>query len=111
MSNERTRRIARNEALYRQLNERIEEIKEASGARGTKFEIVCECGKEDCTEMMVVSYAVYERTRANSARFLVKPGHEEPDLATVVEEHRGYVVSEKVTAEARRLAEHTDPRS
>jgi hypothetical protein len=116
MSDERTRQIGRNEALYRSLNERIEEIAVAeqdtvaTGPIGT-FEIVCECGRLDCMETLVVPIEVYERTRAAAVRFLVKPGHEEPDLATVVEATDGYLVTEKNPRDARRIAEMTDPRS
>lgn len=110
MTDEQARRIGRNEALYRHLNEHIEDVNQASSSSDDSFEIVCECGNLECTETMVVSFDVYERTRAHSARFIVKPGHEEPGLAEMVESEDEYLITEKRPAEARRIAEETDPR-
>ena len=40
-------RIARNEALFREVNERVREVA-AEGGELTGF--LCECGREECTE-------------------------------------------------------------
>jgi len=42
--------------------------------------------------------------RRDSGRFIVLPGHDEPDIEQVVETHRAYRVVEK-EGEARRAAE------
>lgn len=108
---ERARRVGHNEALYRQVNERIEELNEAFDAITGDFAVICECGDLDCTEQISVSRDAYERTRANPARFLVRPGHEEPEVEQVVARDGDYVVVEKTPPEAVRVAEETDPRS
>jgi hypothetical protein len=110
VSDERTRRIGHNEALYRQVNEQIQRIQQGQWAVTEAFRIVCECGVLECTEQIPVEPAVYEHVRSSSVRFLVVPGHELPDVETVVEEHEGFVVVEKTRPEARRLAEETDVR-
>ncbi len=111
MSEEREARIGRNEALYRQVNERIEEVNEAFGALTGDFTVVCECGELSCMQQIRVPCETYERTRANPSRFITLPGHQEPDVEDVVERQHGYQIVEKATPGARRMAEKMDPRS
>lgn len=111
MSDERVTRVGHNEALYRQVNERIEEINAGFGAITGGFVIVCECGHLACMEQITVARDVYEETRANPARFILKPGHDIDDVEVVVQDHGDFVVVEKTPGDARRVAQETDPRS
>lgn len=110
VSDERTRRIGHNEALYRAVNEEIEKVNQGQWAVAGTFSVVCECGMLECTQQIRIEPQVYERTRQNPSRFVVVPGHEIDDLEVVVERHEGFFVIEKVPADARRLAEETSPR-
>jgi hypothetical protein len=47
--------------------------------------------------------------RSNSSHFFVVPGHEIPDVETVIESHEDWVVVKK-NPEVREIAEETDPR-
>ena len=113
MTDERTRRIGHNEALYRQVNERIEDLNEAFSMITDDFGIVCECGDLACAEQLTVSRDVYEQTRANSFRFIVKPGHQADGTERIVERggDGGYIIVEKEPPDARRIAAETDPRT
>ena len=111
MMDERATRVGHNEALYRQVNERIEELNDAFDGTTGDFVVVCECGDLHCMEQITVARSAYEETRANPHRFIVKPGHEVPDVEQVVERAGSHVVVEKSVPVARRLAEDTDPRS
>ena len=111
MNDERTKRVGHNEALYRQVNERIEELNDAWGEVTGQFAVVCECGDLACMEQVTLSRDEYERTRANPSRFIVKPGHEAPDVEEVVERAAGFVVIEKHSGAPQLIAEETDPRS
>ena len=111
MNGERTRRVGHNQALYRKVNERIEDLNEAFGVISGNFVIVCECGDLNCIDDITVSREVYERARSDPSRFIVKPGHEAHDLERVVERDGDYFVIEKAIPVGRRLAEETDPRS
>jgi 5-bromo-4-chloroindolyl phosphate hydrolysis protein len=108
---ENQRRRARNEALFREVNERIVEL-EAGYDRDDSLLIgfVCECPREDCSEMLEVTRRQYEAVRDNPQRFLVLPGHEDGDIANVVERHTQYFVVEK-SGEAGEIALEQDPRS
>jgi hypothetical protein len=105
---ERERRIGLNEALFREVNEAVSGISEKFHS-GT-FEIVCECGNTSCTDRIELTRDEYEAVRSESTRFVIKPGHEIPDVETTVGSHDNYVVVMKVAPEAAEMAERTDPR-
>ena len=99
-------RAARNEALFREVNERVEELHEVASAA----EFVCECPDEACTERLAVPLETYERVRNSALLFLVAPGHERPELEHVVERGDGFLIIKKNTPATTRIAEQTDPR-
>jgi hypothetical protein len=106
---ERARRTGENEARFREVNERIEHLSKTIGGGG-EFRIVCECGDRRCAEQINVTVEEYEAVRADSERFLIKPGHEIPEVEEVVERHVAYWVVSKDRGAAARLARRTDPR-
>ena len=55
--------------------------------------------------------AEYEAIRAESTRFAVVPGHEDPEIESVIERYPGYLIVEKRDAEAQEVARETDPRA
>ena len=85
-------RVARNHALFREVNERISEI---SGSTPAAHELLCECADESCVEPIVISGPEYESIRRLPTRFLVRPGHIVPGVERVVENGDGYAVVEK----------------
>jgi hypothetical protein len=108
---EREERIARNEALFRDLNERLKEITESltAGDNHNTLELFCECGTLDCMEKIRVPVQTYERVRAVPERFLVAPGHDHLDVERVVERLEKYWLVEKHEEEAE-IARQTNPR-
>jgi hypothetical protein len=112
MDEERERR-AKNEALFREVNERVEELSSRLGSTGDEELLagfVCECSRAACTELLQVTYGTYERVRENPRRSLVLPGHEDLEVDRVVEVHKDYLVVEK-RSNASGIAEEHDPRS
>jgi hypothetical protein len=108
---ERERKIGLNEALFREVNERIGEVNRTFAAVTGVIDVMCECGDTGCIERIVVEQPAYEAVRSEGAHFLVVPGHEIPDVETVVERHPTYYVVRKNAGAAEELAESTDPRS
>jgi hypothetical protein len=102
-------RAARNEALFREVNERVKEVQAGFGDPDAT-EFVCECADDGCATRIRVPLATYERVRSNPLHFLVLPGHERGDLEHVVERGEGFLVVEKDIPAAERVAELTDPR-
>src|SRR5262245_31080535 len=78
------KRLALNEAMFRETNERLEErVQDAVGAEDV-LEILCECGNLDCSERIVLSREEYAAVRSDPAQFAVKPGHEIAEVEAVV---------------------------
>ena len=96
-------RIAKNEALFREVNERIEEVKPD---RVALFEVICECGDRDCHETLEVARDDYSRVRARPTHFFVVPGHEILDVETVIETTPHFNVVEK-DADQEEIARYT----
>jgi hypothetical protein len=108
---ERAARVGRNEALFRSVNEQIEDVNRTFSVVAQTMDIVCECGARDCLQRLVISMDAYERVRRDPTWFVVLPGHVVPAFEDVVEGGDGYVVVEKKDGDPSRLAEATDPRS
>ena len=106
---EREERLARNEMLFRSVNENIEEA--ASSARSVMptFEFFCECSSVGCVDRLLLSRADYERARSNGDLFLVSPGHEDVSVERVVERHPAFLIVEK-QGTAGVIARSADPR-
>jgi hypothetical protein len=109
---ERARRIAENEALFRTVNEQIEDLQRGmAGISDDTMHIVCECGELRCAERIVVPVARYEEVRADATLFLIVPGHDQPGFEEVVDRAEGYDVVRKLPGEPAEIAEATDPRA
>ncbi|HEX5469973.1 MAG TPA: hypothetical protein VFW80_13100 [Gaiellaceae bacterium] len=99
-------RVARNQALIREVNERIEEM--VGDVANLVF--LCECADTDCTETLDLSITEYESIRSSPVRFPIKPGHQNPPFERVVQQDERYAVVEKID-EAGEIARELDPRS
>jgi hypothetical protein len=109
---ETAERVGKNEALFREVNERIRELNEAFVASdtGELTDFVCECSLEGCREYVRLTLQEYEGVRAEATRFVVAPGHVwSPGSERDVERHQRFWVVQKVGAAAE-VAEEQDPR-
>ena len=103
-------RIARTESLFRDVNERIAETAERFGAEDAEF--VCECANAGCGERLAATLDEYEQVRADGARFLVAPGHVEPQYEQVIARRGDHqVVAKSKDARLADAARELDPRS
>ena len=101
-------RVAYNETLFRDVNERIE-AGQWPMERGEAVAFRCECGSLRCNMLVELTIPEYERVRSSATHFLLVNGHEIPSVERVVEREASYVVVEKV-GRAAEVAEETDPR-
>jgi len=109
---ENQRRKAANEAVFREVNERIEALQHSFAAtERLPLNIVCECDRLDCSVQLSVQPDTYEKVRADSALFFVRPGHEDESVEDVVDTGGDYVVVRKRPGEPQEIAEQTDPRA
>jgi hypothetical protein len=88
-------RVARNQALFRSVNEQIETRNAMSGATLERIDFVCECPDEHCMEQVAVTLAEYEEVRRVPTHFIVKTGHVYREFERVVETMKDYVIVEK----------------
>ena len=101
--------VALNESLAREVNEAIERG-QWPGERDARASFRCECARLDCNLLIEVTPRRYEQVRAHPRRFIVAPGHEQPEVENIVETAPGYLVVEKDEG-AGAVAEATDPRT
>ena len=99
-------RLARNQALFREVNERLLEL--SDGFHDGSIEFVCECSQEDCTSTVALSRGSYESVRAHSTFFVISSGHEILEVEKVIDQQDGWMIVQKTTAGD--YAIETDPR-
>ena len=105
-------RAARNDAVFREANERIDAFVESVDGMGEEpLPFLCECADVTCTEIIKLTRAEYETLRRDPLRFAIVHGHEgDDDWARVVDENERYAIVEKVGAAAE-VATELDPRA
>jgi hypothetical protein len=108
---ERERRLGMNEAVFREVNERVEEIQETQETNTGLLHIVCECSAVSCTERLSVPISEYERVRSDATHFLLQVGHEDPTVERMIENRGTYIIVEKEGMDVEEIAQATDPRS
>ena len=86
----RQERLAKNEALFREVNERVKDV--AAAAEGDLIDFICECGDDDCTQVVALTQTEYEKVRADPRQFVVIPGHELPDVEDVAGQADRYLI-------------------
>ena len=89
-------RRAKNENLFRRINDGIEEVVEHSRVvQSSPVVFVCECSDPNCTTALEMTLEEYKDVRRNGNRFLVAPGHEDPEVERVVDENPRFAIVEK----------------
>jgi hypothetical protein len=91
-------RAARNEALFREVNENIARLEERYGGAATQPGFICECSSDSCIEHVPIDEETYQHVREHPRRFVVLPGHVDGALESVAETHPGYLIVEKTGA-------------
>ena len=100
-------RVGKNEALFREVNERIRDVNEGLN---DPSDYLCECGHAECEEHVMLTPAEYEWVRSDPCRFAIVPGHEIVEVETVIERHDRYAVVRKL-GPGGAIAKETDTRA
>jgi hypothetical protein len=101
----RRRRAAKNQSLFREVNEHIEDL--ATPATFSMF--ICECMDETCNASVSMTLEEYEHVRSDSNSFLVLPGHEVHGVEVTSFSTGRYLIVHKLGA-GETVAEGLDPR-
>ena len=102
-------RIARTEALFREVNERIAESAQRFESDHAQF--ICECADPACTTRVEATLVEYEHVREDGDTFLLTPGHEDERVEAVVEQESGHAVVQKLHPLVRPTVLALDPRA
>jgi hypothetical protein len=90
-------RLANNQALFRAINEEVENIAEAQTAPDP-ISFLCECARPDCASPIDLARAEYEAIRRHPTHFFVLNDHVFPEVENIVDDRGRYVVVEKFGA-------------
>ncbi len=105
---DRDLRAARNETLFRAVNEKLRELNEAFSEVSETYAIACECADVGCVETLHVSTQEYLTVREHPRRFLVLRDHVYENVERVLSSNDGYLVVEK-TAAVSEITDATNP--
>ena len=86
----RAERVIQTERFFRAINDEI-----AQQQNGHRVEYLCECGNPVCSESIVLDGTMLTRLHAEPNLFVLLPGHEIPDVETVVDHSNGYLIVRK----------------
>ena len=91
---DRQARANRNEAYRRDVNQVVEDI-HARERDSPLLQIICECARAGCTNLIEITQAAYTAVRTHPSRFIITTGHQLPDVETIVDRTTSYLVVEK----------------
>jgi hypothetical protein len=112
----RESRLAKNEAVFREVNERVLEIKGDLGPDPRAADLVdgliCECSEPGCLERVgPLTISQYEAVRNDPRRFMIAANHQALEVERVLEENAGYWIVEKLEGVPADVARERDPRN
>ena len=100
-------RAARNEEVFRGVNEQIEDGAKQHAVSGP-LPFHCECGSASCLDTIEIPPTRYAAIVRERYHFVVIPGHEEPQIEQIVQTEPEFLVVEKI-GEAREQIDHDHP--
>jgi hypothetical protein len=106
MDPERQRKLAQNEAVAREVNQRVDEVAASWYDEGEALEFVCECSYDDCTARVHLSAEEFARVRESPLTFVLVRDHVVPEIERVLAAAGDAVVVEKLGA-GRAVADET----
>jgi hypothetical protein len=92
----RETRLGLNEAVFREVNERIKSLANVfKWGDPQTLDLVCECRNATCCERIEMTRTEYEAVRSVDTQFALYPGHADPEIERVISTHKGYEVVAK----------------
>jgi hypothetical protein len=105
----REKRLARNEAACREINEKIEEAYQGEPP-ANRIDIVCECARMTCDAAIDITLDEYEDVRDDARHFVILPGHFVGDIEWIVYENDRFAVVAKREGVPADVARDENPR-
>jgi hypothetical protein len=99
------RRMAENEAVFREYNEKATEKLQSARQEEQESEIAkkdehnlhfyCEFSDEDCHERVALKPSEYNKHHQERDKFVVLPGHEVEEVENVIATYKSYIIVKK----------------
>jgi hypothetical protein len=102
--------VAENEADARYANENLEKTQDYLRSRGL-LQIICECGRPGCGEVLAIKNEEYQEVRSDPTHFVISRDHLVPEVDRIVRESEGFLVVAKRRGAPEDIAKEEDPRS
>jgi hypothetical protein len=108
----RASRALKNQAFFRDVNERVRDLNDAFSAVDPLGKWICECANHTCIEGVDMTLEEYEAVREHPTRFFVfgSDAHVWPDIERIVDRNHRYWVVE-LNGRPGEIAMKADPRS
>lgn len=106
---EQQRQIIRNEALFRQVNDRLNDLNETLSGHSGTMELVCECGSMYCLAQVPITISEYEHLRSDPSWFAIIPGHDVAGVERVIANGDGYDIVQKRVEAVAYQAQEAEP--
>jgi hypothetical protein len=108
----RAERLARNQALFREINERLAALLSERDGTLSQEAFLCECVHEGCVDHIAITLDEYRQVRATPLTFAVFPNkaHVVQDIERIVAVKTGYWIVEKQGAAAEVVEEEAEQR-
>lgn len=104
---DRDERVARNEALFRTVNDEIDRLNDRLGTESQSLTLACECADRDCSEQIEFEPDRYRLVRQDPTLFIVRPEHDAPDTEETIARGHGFWVVRKHPGKPQDLARNT----
>ena len=90
---EQEKRLGLNEAMFREINERLEA--QLPTDKRNRLSVLCECADPDCTTRIEITPDEYAGARARPRQFILVPGHELVQIEEVISRNERYEIVRK----------------
>jgi hypothetical protein len=96
--------------LFRTVNERLHQRMLQLAVPG-RAPLICECRDGKCLQLIELTSDEYRAVRSSPERYLVLPGHAQPEFERVVETRDGFDIVEKAGGRRNRTGRAEPPDS
>ncbi len=94
---ERSERLAQNQTIFREVNERVAEIAHNHPVTDPiRYQFFCECSDTGCVERLELTLGEYESLRAKPTWFVIAHGHEYPQIEQTIRASDGFQIVQKL---------------
>jgi hypothetical protein len=90
-------RLAETEVIFRKTNQHVADfiVEEEGVGTATTVPFYCECSNNDCHARIRLTPQAYTQFHTSKRQFIVKAGHDVPEIEKIINQHKDFCVVEK----------------